>query len=87
MSFWTERAKAVLPGGGFGNFDASLVIERGQGSRVWDADGNEYLDYLIGSGPMLLGHSHPEVVDAVAEQLSEGFSFFASNPKVSSLQK
>jgi len=81
MSSWTERAKAVLPGGGFGNFDASLVIERGQGSRVWDADGNEYLDYLIGSGPMLLGHSHPEVVEAVAEQLSEGFSFFASNPK------
>ena len=81
MSSWTERAKAVLPGGGFGNFDASLVIERGKGSRVWDADGNEYLDYLIGSGPMLLGHSHPEVVEAVAEQLSQGFSFFASNPK------
>ena len=51
MSSWTERAKAVLPGGGFGNFDASLVIERGEGSRVWDTDGNEYLDYLIGSGP------------------------------------
>ena len=81
MSSWIERAKAVLPGGGFGNFEASLVIERGQGSRVWDVDGNEYLDYLIGSGPMLLGHSHPEVVEAVAEQLSEGFSFFASNPK------
>ena len=81
MSSWIDRARAVLPGGGFGNFDAGLVIERGAGSRVWDADGREYIDYLIGSGPMLLGHSHPEVVEAVAQQLSGGFSFFATNPR------
>jgi len=81
MSSWSERAKAVLPAGGFGNFDPSVIIERGLGSRVWDTDGNEYVDYLIGSGPMLLGHSHPEVVEAVAEQLSQGMTFFATNPK------
>ena len=40
-----------------------------EGSRVWDEDGNEYVDYLIGSGPMLLGHGHPEVMEAVLEQL------------------
>lgn len=76
---WIKRAKAVLPGGGFGNFDPSIVISRGQGARVWDEDGNEFVDYLIGSGPMLLGHSHPEVMEAVMEQLPKGQTFFASN--------
>ncbi|MEO0372704.1 MAG: aminotransferase class III-fold pyridoxal phosphate-dependent enzyme, partial [Pseudomonadota bacterium] len=76
---WLERAKAVLPGGGFGNFDPSVFIARGKGSRVWDHDGNEYIDYLIGSGPMLLGHSHPEVMEVVFEQLPLGQTFFANN--------
>jgi len=55
---WIARAHAVLPAGGFGNFDHSIMIARGKGSHVWDEDGNEYIDYLIGSGPMLLGHGH-----------------------------
>ncbi len=76
---WIARARQVLPAAGFGNFDASVVIARGQGSRVWDEDGREYVDYLIGSGPMLLGHGHPEVMEAVLEQLSRGTSFFANN--------
>jgi glutamate-1-semialdehyde 2,1-aminomutase len=76
---WIERASAVLPAGGFGNFDASIVIRNGRGSRVWDEDGNEYIDYLIGSGPMLLGHGHPEVLEAVLEQLPKGATFFANN--------
>jgi len=37
---WIERAQAVLPAGGFGNFDPGIIIERGQGSRVWDEDGS-----------------------------------------------
>ena len=37
-----------------------MIVDRGIGSRIWDIDGNEYVDYLIGSGPMLLGHGHPE---------------------------
>lgn len=54
------RAQAVLPAGGFGNFDPGIMIARGSGSYVWDEDGNEYIDYLIGSGPMLLGRGqHP----------------------------
>ena len=39
---WIERAKEVLPAGGFGNFDPGIIIREGHGSRVWDEDGNEY---------------------------------------------
>lgn len=78
---WIARARAVLPAGGFGNFDPGIVIARGEGSHVWDEDGNEYIDYLIGSGPMLLGHGHPEVMEAVLEQLPKGMTFFANNAK------
>jgi len=74
-----ERARKVLPAGGFGNFDADVFISHGKGSRVWDADGIEYIDYLIGSGPMLVGHGHPEVLDAVQQQLGRGMTFFANN--------
>ncbi|MGI9509041.1 MAG: aspartate aminotransferase family protein [Geminicoccaceae bacterium] len=76
---WIERAARVLPAGGFGNFDPSIVIREGKGARVWDEDGNEFIDYLIGSGPMLVGHSHPEVVEAVQEQAAKGMTFFANN--------
>ena len=76
---WIARANAVLPAGGFGNFDPGVIIRDGKGSRVWDEDGREYIDYLIGSGPMLLGHSHPEVMEAVLEQLPKGQTFFANN--------
>lgn len=79
QAHWIKRAKAVLPAGGFGNFDHSIIIQKGQGSRVWDEDDNEYVDYLIGSGPMLLGHGHPEVLDAVQSQLHKGLTFFANN--------
>ncbi|OBY28918.1 aspartate aminotransferase family protein [Leisingera sp. JC1] len=78
---WIDRAKAVLPAGGFGNFDPGIVIREGKGSRVWDEDGKEYIDYLIGSGPMMLGHGHPEVLEAVLEQLPKGMTFFASNTR------
>ena len=78
---WIERARRVLPAGGFGNFDTSIVIREGHGSKVIDEDGNEYIDYLIGSGPMLLGHGHPEVLEAVQEQLSRGMTFFANNAR------
>ncbi|WP_170506957.1 aspartate aminotransferase family protein [Ruegeria arenilitoris] len=81
QSEWIDRANAVLPAGGFGNFDPGIIIARGEGSRVWDEDGNEYIDYLIGSGPMLLGHGHPEVMEAVLEQLPKGMTFFANNAK------
>lgn len=78
---WIARAREVLPAAGFGNFDAGIVIARGEGSLVWDEDGREYIDYLIGSGPMLLGHGHPEVMEAVLEQLPKGMTFFANNAR------
>ncbi len=81
QSDWIDRARTVLPAAGFGNFDASVVIARGEGSRVWDEDGTEYVDSLIGSGPMLLGHGHPEVMEAVLEQLPKGMTFFANNAR------
>jgi len=76
-----ERARAVLPAGGLGNLDPGIVIQRGEGARVWDEDGNEYIDYLLGSGPMFLGHGHAEVVEAVQEQIGQGTTFFASNAR------
>ncbi|OED38775.1 glutamate-1-semialdehyde 2,1-aminomutase [Chromatiales bacterium (ex Bugula neritina AB1)] len=76
---WLEKARNVLPAGSLGNFDPGVFIREGKGSRVWDEDGTEYIDYLIGSGPMLLGHGHPEVLDAVSSQLGKGMTFFANN--------
>ena len=56
-----------------------MIMQKGKGSHIWDEDGNEYIDYLIGSGPMLLGHGHPEVLEVVFEQISKGMTFFANN--------
>lgn len=76
---WRGRAAAVLPAAGFGNFDPSMILARGQGSRVWDEDGREYIDLLIGSGPMILGHGNEEVAEAVTEQMGKGLTFFTNN--------
>jgi glutamate-1-semialdehyde 2,1-aminomutase len=76
---WQDRAAKVLPGATFGNFEASTIIREGRAGRVWDEDGREYVDFLIGSGPMLAGHCHPEVNAAVKDQLERGTTFFANN--------
>ena len=59
------KAAAVLPGGSLGNLrldeEHAFVVREGHGSRVIDVSGNEYIDYLLGSGPMLLGHAHAAV--------------------------
>ncbi len=78
---WIERAREVLPAGGFGNFDPGFFIRDGSGSRIRSEDGREYIDLLIGSGPMILGHGHPEVLEAVFEQLPLGMTFFANNAR------
>ena len=78
---WQSRAQKVLPGAGFGNFDPSISLKRGLGSRVWDEDNKEYIDFLIGSGPMILGHGNEEVLDAIRAQLGEGLTFFTNNSK------
>ncbi|MGK7861931.1 aspartate aminotransferase family protein [Falsiroseomonas sp. E2-1-a4] len=73
------RAKRVLPAGGFGNFSPEVILREGRGGRVWDAAGREYVDFLLGSGPMFVGHCHPEVTEAVQQQLARGTTFFANN--------
>ena len=55
------------------------MIVEGSGGRVRDAQGKEYVDFLLGSGPMLIGHRHPEVIEAVREQLERGTTFFANS--------
>ncbi|MDA0769703.1 MAG: aspartate aminotransferase family protein [SAR202 cluster bacterium Casp-Chloro-G4] len=74
-----RRARKVLPGGSLGNLTNNIVITEGKAGRVRDASGNEYVDYLLGSGPMLVGHAHPEVIAAVQQQLEKGTTFFANN--------
>ncbi|MBI49969.1 MAG: aspartate aminotransferase family protein [Chloroflexi bacterium] len=75
------RASAVLPQSNLGNINYDLIIKRGLGARVWDESDNEYIDYLLGSGPMVIGHSHPKVIEAVLTQLENGTTFFATNEK------
>jgi glutamate-1-semialdehyde 2,1-aminomutase len=74
-----STARRVLPGGGFGNVSHELVIAEGRGSHVWDVNGKEYVDYLLGSGPMIVGHAHPEVVEVVQQVAAKGTTFFANN--------
>jgi glutamate-1-semialdehyde 2,1-aminomutase len=78
------RASSVIPGGvnspvrAFGAVGGTpRFIERARGSRLWDADGNEYIDMVGSWGPMILGHGHPEVVAALEEALADGISFGA----------
>ncbi|MBS0559449.1 MAG: aminotransferase class III-fold pyridoxal phosphate-dependent enzyme [Proteobacteria bacterium] len=73
-------ARRVLPGGSFGNFAAEPIIREGRASHVWDVAGREYIDYLIGSGPMIVGHCHPDVTAAVQAQVAKGTTFFANSP-------
>ena len=74
-----EKANKYLPAGSLGNLAANLIVREGRGGHVWDASGNEYVDFLLGSGPMLVGHAHPEVVEAVEAQNRRGTTFFATN--------
>jgi len=72
-------AARVMPAGGFGNMSGDVFLREGRGGRVWDEDGREYVDFLLGSGPMFVGHAHPEVNAAVQAQLPKGATFFANN--------
>ena len=79
-----QRAEKVLAGGVSSQFRRGewphpLFYARGRGSRLWDADGNEYLDFTMSQGPMLLGHSCPEVLEAVALAIGEAQLFSAQH--------
>ena len=74
-----EQAKRVLPGGSFGNMPAEVILKEGRGGRIYDEAGKEYVDYLLGSGPMFIGHAHPDVTAAVQAQVPLGTTFFGNN--------
>lgn len=75
-----ERAKKVLAGGVASEFRKynhphALFYTHGKGSRIYDADGNEYLDFTLSQGPLILGHSHPKVLQAIHEYSAQGQLF------------
>jgi glutamate-1-semialdehyde 2,1-aminomutase len=75
-----ERACKTTPGGIHSNVRTNwkphpMFYERGQGSHIWDADGNEFIDYVLARGPLLLGHSPRPVLDAVRKQLDVGLMY------------
>jgi glutamate-1-semialdehyde 2,1-aminomutase len=81
-----ERAKKYLPGGVLGTAryaaDATFVVKRGRGSKIYDMSGREYIDYVLAAGPLILGHAHPAVVAAVREQLEDGSTYFLINEPI-----
>jgi glutamate-1-semialdehyde 2,1-aminomutase len=83
-----RRALARIPGGVNSPVRAfksvgmdPLVMKRGRGSHIWDVDGNEYIDYVCSWGPLILGHAHPEIVEATVAALAAGSSFGASTER------
>jgi glutamate-1-semialdehyde 2,1-aminomutase len=80
-----ERAKQFIPYGVNSNFrywgdKDTLVITKGEGAYIWDADGNRYIDYRLAFGPVILGHAHPPVVERVAEAIHDGTLFAWTTP-------
>jgi glutamate-1-semialdehyde 2,1-aminomutase len=74
-----RRAAAVIPGGMFGHMNVTALpdaypqfYDRSEGTRVWDVDGNEYVDFMCSFGPMILGYKHPRVEAAAAAQAAKG---------------
>ncbi len=78
-----ERAAGIFPGGvthdGRWLQPYPIYIERAAGSRKWDVDGHEYVDYMGGHGALLLGHNHPAIVEAVEQQLHRGTHYGSSH--------
>ncbi|NWK10964.1 glutamate-1-semialdehyde 2,1-aminomutase [Clostridium cadaveris] len=79
-----KRAKEVMPGGVNSPVRAfravgsdPLFIKKANGSKIYDADGHEYIDYICSWGPMILGHNHPIILDAVAKAIQNGLSYGA----------
>ncbi|HEY6419434.1 MAG TPA: aminotransferase class III-fold pyridoxal phosphate-dependent enzyme [Candidatus Binataceae bacterium] len=83
-----ERAKKVIPGGIYGHQTPLMLTRgafpsffaRGDGSHIWDVDGNEYIDYMCSYGPIVLGHRHPKVEEAARRQAELGNCFNAPGP-------
>jgi glutamate-1-semialdehyde 2,1-aminomutase len=84
---WRERADTLFPGGVNSPVRAYRavggdppIIDRGRGAFVWDVDGNRYIDYVGAFGPLVLGHAHPAVIEAIRRAIDAGGSFGATGP-------
>lgn len=78
----TARLAAAIPGGVNSNVRlevADVVFIKGEGPRLWDVDGTEYLDYVLGQGPAFLGHAHPRMTSAVADAIGRGMTYGAQS--------
>jgi glutamate-1-semialdehyde 2,1-aminomutase len=86
-----DTAQRTLPGGIIGTFtipdDINMVAGWGKGSKIYDVDGNEYIDYVLGSGPLILGHAHPSVLKAVNEQMAKGTTFYSLSEPIIKLSQ
>jgi glutamate-1-semialdehyde 2,1-aminomutase len=75
-----ERAERVMPGGVMATYamssEVARVMSHGIGSYIYDLEGNRYIDYVMGSGPMIVGHCHPHVTAALQRQISNGTQFY-----------
>ena len=79
-----EQSQRVIPFGVSSNFrywgdEQNIAIDRAEGAYIWDMDGNRYIDYRLGFGPVILGHGHPVVVDRVTEAIKGGTIFALSH--------
>lgn len=86
LSDLVQRAARVFPGGVLGSHRSGagleFVVREARGPYLWDTTGRRYIDYLLGSGPMLLGHAHPAVVEAVRRQLDRGTTYMLLNEPI-----
>ena len=75
-----SRLSAAMPGGVLGTFvtPPDFVVARGSGAYLYDSEGREYLDCALGSGPLILGHAYPSVVEAVTRQINQGTHYYAA---------
>jgi glutamate-1-semialdehyde 2,1-aminomutase len=87
----TDMLDAVIPGGTLGTIkyppEVDFVATHGKGARLWASDGREFIDFVLGSGPMVLGHAHPRVVAAIQAQAARGTQFFVINDQALKLAK
>jgi glutamate-1-semialdehyde 2,1-aminomutase len=80
-----NKARQFMPLGVNSNYrhwgdERTLVVTKGKGAHIWDADGNRYIDYRLGFGPIILGHAYPPVVDRVADAIRQGTIFALTTP-------
>ena len=72
-----------MPGATLGSFrlpeEVAFVVARGEGATIWSTDGRRYVDYVLGSGPLILGHAHPRILEALREQAARGTTYYYLN--------